>query len=53
VTLESARRGFVRATYAIELDLGLMMTGRLAAKLGERFIDPMPLRLRQHVESRR
>ena len=51
------RRGVVRATYAIELDLGrivgLMMTGRLATKLGERFIDPMPLRLRQHVESLR
>jgi ribosome-associated toxin RatA of RatAB toxin-antitoxin module len=54
-TLESVRLGVVRATYAIELDLGrilgLMMSGRLAAKLGERFIDPMPLRLRQHVES--
>jgi hypothetical protein len=56
-TLESVRRGVVRATYAIELDLGrilgLMMTGRLATKLGERFIEPMPLRLQQHVDSLR
>jgi ribosome-associated toxin RatA of RatAB toxin-antitoxin module len=56
-TLESLRRGVVRATYTIELDLGrivgLMMTGRLATKLSERFIDPMPVRLQQHVESLR
>jgi ribosome-associated toxin RatA of RatAB toxin-antitoxin module len=54
-TLESVRRGVVRATYAIDLDLGgvlgLMMSGRLAAKLSERFIDPMPLRLSDHVGS--
>jgi ribosome-associated toxin RatA of RatAB toxin-antitoxin module len=56
-TLEPVRGGVVRATYSIELDLGgilgLMMSGRLASKLGERFIDPMPLRLREHLETPR
>jgi ribosome-associated toxin RatA of RatAB toxin-antitoxin module len=54
-TLESVRRGVVLATYSIELDLGrimgLMMSGRLASKLSERFIDPMPLRLSEHLRS--
>jgi ribosome-associated toxin RatA of RatAB toxin-antitoxin module len=54
-TLERARRGIVLATYSIELDLGrimgLMMSGRLASKLSERFIDPMPLRLSEHLRS--
>jgi hypothetical protein len=52
-TLERARRGVVLATYTVNLDLGrvagLMLRGPLSGKLSERFIDPMPVRLREHV----
>jgi ribosome-associated toxin RatA of RatAB toxin-antitoxin module len=52
-TLERARRGVVSATYTVNLDLGriagLMSVGRVGARLTERFIDPMPARLRQYV----
>lgn len=54
-TLERARRGVVLATYRVNLDLGrlggLMLRGRLASRLSERFIDPMPLRLHEHVRA--
>ena len=54
-SLEPAARGMVRATYTVQLDLGWAMGvvfgGRLGSKLGERFIDPMPLRLREHVQA--
>jgi hypothetical protein len=54
-TLERARRGVVLATYKVHLDLGrvagLMLRGRLGNKLSERFIDPMPERLRDHVRA--
>jgi ribosome-associated toxin RatA of RatAB toxin-antitoxin module len=54
-TLEGARRGVVMATYTVGLDLGrvaaLMAVGRLGARMSERFIDPMPLRLQEHVHS--
>jgi ribosome-associated toxin RatA of RatAB toxin-antitoxin module len=53
--LERARRGVVLATYRVNLDLGrvggLMLRGRLASRLSERFIDPMPLRLHDHVRA--
>jgi hypothetical protein len=43
----------VLATYSVDLDLGrvagLILRGGLGAKLSERFIDPMPLRLRDHL----
>ena len=54
-TLERARRGVVLATYSVELDLGrvagLMLNGRLGTSLRDRFIEPMPARLQQHVHS--
>ena len=44
-----------RATYDVEVDLGrawgLFVAGPVKTKLRERFIDAMPLRLRDRVES--
>jgi ribosome-associated toxin RatA of RatAB toxin-antitoxin module len=53
--LERARRGVVLATYEVSLDLGrvagLLLRGGLSNKLSERFIEPMPVRLREHVSA--
>jgi uncharacterized membrane protein len=51
----SAAGGMTRATYDVEVDFGrgwgLIVAGHVKAKLRERFIDAMPLRLRDHVEA--
>jgi uncharacterized membrane protein len=51
----AAVAGGTRATYDVELDFGrawgLFVAGPVKARLRERFIDAMPLRLRDHVEA--
>jgi uncharacterized protein YndB with AHSA1/START domain len=46
--------GMTRATYDVEVDFGrawgMFVAGPLKTRLRERFIDAMPLRLRDHVE---
>jgi uncharacterized membrane protein len=47
--------GGTQATYDVEVDFGrawgLFVAGPVKARLRERFIDAMPLRLRDHVEA--
>jgi uncharacterized membrane protein len=51
----AAAGGVTRATYDVEVDFGrrwgMFVAGPLKAKLRERFVDAMPLRLRDHVEA--
>src|SRR3954451_4989157 len=53
----TAADGATSATYEVEVDLGrgwgLLIAGPVKASLRERFIDAMPLRLRDHVETSR
>ena len=51
----SAGRQRTRATYEVDVDLGralgLLVRGPVKARLHERFVDAMPLRLRDRVEA--
>jgi uncharacterized membrane protein len=51
----AAADGMTRATYDVELDLGrtwgMLISGPVKARLRERFIDAIPLRLRDRVEA--
>jgi uncharacterized membrane protein len=51
----AASVGRTRATYEVDVDLGrglgLLVRGPVKARLHERFIAAMPLRLRDHVEA--
>lgn len=52
---EATDGGATRATYDVEVDFGrawgLLIGGPVKARLRERFIDAMPLRLRDHVQT--